>query len=279
MTISAATLAGLLGFILALVVVWRLVAARKDTSHTPTLVGDLIGFALGIIVWQSIQEAITLPAPTAPDSNTAAKLVEAERQAREQAIKGLNTRLDSVASEIASVATDVKKLVDADLNSRVTALERRPIPAPPPTPAPPAPPLPVPKVTLNAAQVRLVQTRGAPPALFLQPQINAAAGSIIRSADISFCPPPGIADCVPAPETDHCGHSLVCNGLGKFVSIPPKVRGAEFCLKLQFELQDQTQGVAMGGPLQTRDGASWQRDAATPSQCDQVSSKQATTRQ
>lgn len=269
--ISATTIATLFGFILALIIVWRLMLKHRDTNHIPVLVGGLIGVALGIVVWQTIQEAATPPAPPAPDNNSSEKLVEAERQSREQVTQTLNKRIDGIANDIRSVTEVVGKLVGANLDSRVRTLEH---PANPMT-APPPPP-PAPKVTLSAA--RLIQARGAKPALLLQPQITTAPGSTIRSADISFCRVPGSADCVPAPETDHCGHSLICNGLGKFVTIPTKTDG-QFCVKLQFELQDQTQGFAMGGPLQARAGADWQRDPAAPSQCDQASAAQTTVRQ
>jgi hypothetical protein len=281
-------LAGLFGFVLALalIVAWRLMLARQDPSHVPTIVSGLIGLALGIVLWQFAQELTTTSVPV---NDNPARLVETERHAREQDTIKLTAHLDNLEKSMSSIERDIRQLksdtgklsqTGETLKSirdtlsrhegRIKALEN-----PPPPDRPPP-------VTVNAVQVRAYHVPGGLATLRLYPQIVTSPGSTVQSADISMCPlPVGGTGCTKADITKGCKHSFICDGHGTFVTIPPAVaaNGGQFCVQLIFTLQDQMQGVAPGGPLQARAGANWQRDLRATTPCDQVSSKQETTPQ
>lgn len=306
--ILASTLAICLCFILALAIIWRLTKAPQGPSHVPAIVGGLIGIALGIVLCQVAWLLATTQAPTPDtslDPNTPAKLVEAERQAREKDTATVTGHLDDSSKKLSAAQAELSqarhdigqarddigklatvqkaigeaadrtdatiKQIDDTLSkhdTRLKALEN-----PPPTP----------RLTLNRLQVRPVQLLGHPAALALFPQ---TIGSTVQFASIDFCPPPGgSGGCTPAPNTPpiapNCTHSLICNGRGTYVTIPPAVAPdtGPLCIRLTYILLDQTQGVAPGGPIEPRAGAIWQRNPKAPNQCDQASPNQEAARQ
>ena len=61
-----------------------------------------------------------------------------------------------------------------------------------------------------------------------------------------------------------------------WVTVPPAVAAntGPLCIRLTYILQDQTQGVASGGPIEPRAGAIWQREPKVPSLCDQIATNQ-----
>jgi hypothetical protein len=318
--ILATTLAICLCLILALAIIWRLMmaggggtrercgrerqrsAARpQGPSHVPAIVGGLIGIVLCQAAWLLVTNQAPTP-DTSLNPNTPAKLVEAERQAREKDIATVTGHLDDLSKKLSAAQAelsqarhdigqsrdDIGKLAtvqkaigeavdrtDATINqiadtlskhdTRLKALEKPPLPY-------------TPRLTLNRLQVRPVQLRGHPAALALFPQ---TIGSTVQFASIDFCPPPaGSGECTPAPNTPpiapNCTHSLICDGHGTYVTIPPAVapNTGPLCIRLTYILEDQTQGVAPGGPIEPRAGAIWQRNPKAPNQCDQASPNQ-----
>jgi hypothetical protein len=270
--ILVTTLAIFLCFILALAIIWRLTKASQSPSLVPAIVGGLTGIALGIVLCEAGGLLSNTQAPT-PDTslnpNTSTNLVEVERQAREKDIATVTGHLDDLSkkmsatkAELGQTRDDIVKLADTISKQDQRKAFENPLP-------PPAP-----RLILNRLQVRPVQRRGQPAALALFPQ---TIGGAVQFASIDFCPPPGgSGGCTPASNTPNCTHSLICNGRGTYVTIPPTVasNAGPLCIRLTYILQDQTQGVAPGGPIEPRAGAIWQQNSKAPNQCDQASPNQ-----
>lgn len=245
---------------------------RADAARAPLVIGLLTVAALAVAA--SVAWKIWFDGPTGPavDAITIMNTIDAERQAREKDIAALGSRLDQMKADSSKRDDKVDQQIKAEadtrgdaikqLDARVKYLESR---LPPPTPPPNS-------VTLNSAQVRLVQTRGKGQDVRVYPGIGTTARATIQSADITFYVLPlDKNECKLGKPTPDCPN-FICNEKGSYATIPDDFVSSDrrYCLRMTFSLKNGDHGVALGGPIEPHDG-SWQRDTTA---CDTVAGNQ-----
>src|SRR5277367_3153141 len=235
--------ATLVSLFLSLAVLARLVRRRPGVAREPLVIGLLIGAALGVaagVAWQT----------SFGGSDAIIKAVVAERQAREKDIAALGSRLDQMKADSSKRDDKVDQQIKAEADTRSNAIKQLDTEVkdiksrlPPPTPPPNS-------VTLNSAQVSLVQTGAKGQDVRVYPDIPTTARATIQSADITFYVLPlDKNECKLGKLTPDCPN-FICKGIGRYVTIPDDFVSSDrrYCLRMTFSLKNGDRGVALGGP-------------------------------